>query len=162
MIYKPVEVESMVRYLKGELISVIEAYDRAGQQVGVMLIGTDEWDDKALPIIIGSSEMISIKKGMGELDFPRPLSHDLLIEILETLGAAVEKVTIDAMINGTYTATLYVKDSSGRSHAFDARPSDAVALAVRSGAPIFVAETLADLAEDISNYISPPSGKVGD
>ncbi|AEA12442.1 hypothetical protein TUZN_0959 [Thermoproteus uzoniensis 768-20] len=152
----------MVRYLKGELISVVEAYDRAGQQVGVMLIGADEWGDRALPIIIGGSEMISIKKGLGELDFPRPLSHDLFMEILETLGASVEKVTIDAMINGTYTATVYVRDSSGKVHTFDARPSDAVALAVRAGAPIYVAETLANLAEDVSNYLPPPSGKVGD
>ncbi len=152
----------MVRYLKGELITVIEAYDRAGQQVGVMLIGTDEWGDKALPIIIGSSEMISIKKGLGEIDFPRPLSHDLFVEILESLGAAVDKVTIDAMINGTYTATVYVKDSSGKVHSFDARPSDAVALAVRTGAPIYVADTLSSYAEDVSQYIQPPSGKIED
>ncbi|MEL9990046.1 MAG: DUF151 domain-containing protein [Thermoproteus sp.] len=152
----------MARYLKGELISVIEAYDRMGQQIGVMLIGTEEWGDKALPIIIGSSEMISIKKGLGELDFPRPLSHDLFMEILESLGATIERVTIDAMINGTYTATVYVKDSSGKIHSYDARPSDAVALAVRAGAPIFVADSLYSLAEDISQYIQPPSGKIED
>lgn len=152
----------MVKYLKGELITVIEAYDRAGQQVGVMLIGAEEWGDRALPIIIGSSEMISIKKGLGEIDFPRPLSHDLFMEILESLGAAVDRITIDAMINGTYTATVYIKDSSGKIHSFDARPSDAVALAVRAGAPIYVAETLSTYAEDVSQYIRPPSGKIED
>ncbi|MEZ0248886.1 MAG: bifunctional nuclease domain-containing protein [Thermoproteus sp.] len=152
----------MARYLKGELISVVEAYDRMGQQIGVMLIGAEEWGDKALPIIIGSSEMISIKKGLGELDFPRPLSHDLLMDILESLGATIERVTIDAMINGTYTATVYVRDSSGKIHSYDARPSDAVALAVRAGAPIFVADSLYNLAEDVSQYIQPPSGKIED
>ncbi len=152
----------MVRYLKGEIIAVIEAYDRAGQQVGIMLIGVDEWGDKALPIIIGSSEMISIKKGLGEIDFPRPLSHDLFVEILESLGAVIDKITIDAIINGTYTATVYIKDGSGKVRSFDARPSDAVALAVRAGAPIYVAETLSAYAEDVSQYIRPPSGKIED
>ncbi|MBP1449422.1 MAG: bifunctional nuclease family protein [Thermoproteus sp.] len=150
----------MARYLKGELVSVLDAVDRAGQPIGVMLIGTDEWDDRVLPIIIGNAETLSIRKGLGEIDFPRPLSHDLFVEILEALGAAVEKITIDAMINGTYTATIYIRDASGKVHSFDSRPSDAVALAVRVNAPIYVSDSLAELTEDASNYIRPPSGKI--
>lgn len=152
----------MVKYLKAELVSVLEAVDRTGQPVGIMLIGADEWGDRVLPIIIGNAEALSIKKGLGEVDFPRPLSHDLFVEVLEAFGATVEKVTIDAMINGTYTATVYIKDSAGKLHSFDARPSDAVALAVRTGAPIYVADTLGSLTEDASRYIQPPSGKVTD
>ncbi|MFB6490119.1 MAG: bifunctional nuclease family protein [Thermoproteus sp. AZ2] len=150
----------MARYLKGELVNVVEAVDRSGQPIGIMLIGTDEWGDKVLPIIIGSAETLSIKKGLGEVDFPRPLPHDLFIEILETLGASIDRITIDAMINGTYTATVYVKDSSGKIHSFDARPSDAVALAVRANAPIYVSDSLAELTEDVHQYLPPPSGKV--
>lgn len=62
----------MVRYLKAELISLIEMIDSYGQLVGVMLIGAEEWGDKAVPIIIGSAETLSIKRGLGEVDFPAP------------------------------------------------------------------------------------------
>ncbi|MEM0369877.1 MAG: DUF151 domain-containing protein [Pyrobaculum sp.] len=150
----------MVRYLKAELISLIEMIDSYGQLVGVMLIGAEEWGDKAVPIIIGSAETLSIKRGLGEVDFPRPLSHDLFIEVLEALGAAVEKVTIDALVSTTYTATLYIRDREGKIHSFDARPSDAVAVAVRVNAPIYISENLEKYAEDIRKYIPPPTGKV--
>jgi len=148
----------MARYLKAELIDVVETVDSFGQVAGIMLVGAEEWGDKALPIVIGAAETLSIKKGLGEVDFPRPLSHDLLAEILEALGATVEKVTIDALV--AYTATVYVKDREGKIHTFDARPSDAVALAVRVNAPIYVADNLEKYAEDIRKYIPPPEGKV--
>jgi Uncharacterized conserved protein len=67
----------MVKYLKAELISIIETVDSYGQLVGIMLIGAEEWGDKAVPIIIGAAETLSIKKGLGDVDFPRPLTHDL-------------------------------------------------------------------------------------
>ncbi|ABL87953.1 protein of unknown function DUF151 [Pyrobaculum islandicum DSM 4184] len=150
----------MVRYLKAELISVIETVDSYGQLVGIMLIGADEWGDRAVPIIIGSAETLSIKKGLGEVDFPRPLSHDLFVDILEALGVVIEKVTIDALVSNTYTATVYIRDKEGKTHTFDARPSDAVALAVRVGAPIYISENLEKYAEDLRKYIRPPSGKI--
>ncbi|MEM1597368.1 MAG: bifunctional nuclease family protein [Pyrobaculum sp.] len=150
----------MVKYLKAELVSVVEMVDSQGQLVGVMLVGAEEWGDRAVPIIIGAAETLSIKKALGEVDFPRPLSHDLFVEILEALGATLEKVTIDALVSSTYTATVYVKDRDGKVHTFDSRPSDAVALAVRTNAPIFVADVLERYAEDVRNYLTPPSGKV--
>ncbi|MCC6020136.1 MAG: bifunctional nuclease family protein [Thermoproteaceae archaeon] len=152
----------MAKYLRAELIDVIETVDAHGQAVGIMLIGAEEWGDRAVPIIIGPAETLSIKKGLGEIDFPRPLSHDLFVEIIEALGGAIEKITIDALISSTYTATVYVKDREGKVHAFDARPSDAVALAVRTNAPIYIADTLEKYAEDIHKYVAPPSGKVID
>ncbi|ACB39793.1 bifunctional nuclease family protein [Pyrobaculum neutrophilum] len=150
----------MVKYLKAELVSILETVDSHGQLVGIMLIGAEEWGDKAVPIIIGSAETLSIKKGLGEVDFPRPLSHDLFVEIIEALGAAVEKITIDALVSNTYTATVYIKDRDGKLHTFDARPSDAVALAVRVNAPIYIAESLGKYAEDLRKYLPPPSGKI--
>jgi len=80
--------------------------------------------------------------------------------VLEALGAAVEKITIDALVSNTYTATVYVKDREGRVHTFDSRPSDAVAIAVRVNAPIYIADTLEKHAEDVGRYMAPPSGKV--
>ena len=150
----------MVKYLKAELVSLVETVDSYGQLVGIMLIGAEEWGDKAVPIIIGAAETLSIKKGLGEVDFPRPLTHDLFVDVLEALGAAVEKITIDALVSNTYTATVYVKDREGRMHTFDSRPSDAVAIAVRVNAPIYIADTLEKHAEDVGRYTAPPSGKV--
>jgi bifunctional DNase/RNase len=150
----------MVKYLKAELVSLVETVDSYGQLVGIMLIGAEEWGDKAVPIIIGAAETLSIKKGLGEVDFPRPLTHDLFVDVLEALGAAVEKITIDALVSNTYTATVYVKDREGRVHTFDSRPSDAVAIAVRVSAPIYIADTLEKHAEDVGRYMAPPSGKV--
>jgi len=150
----------MVKYLKAELVSLVETVDSYGQLVGIMLIGAEEWGDKAVPIIIGAAETLSIKKGLGEVEFPRPLTHDLFVDVLEALGAAVEKITIDALVSNTYTATVYVKDREGRVHTFDSRPSDAVAIAVRVNAPIYIADTLEKHAEDVGRYMVPPSGKV--
>jgi Uncharacterized conserved protein len=150
----------MVKYLKAELVTLVETMDSYGQLVGIMLIGAEEWGDKAVPIIIGAAETLSIKKGLGEVDFPRPLTHDLFVDVLEALGAAVEKITIDALVSNTYTATVYVKDREGRVHTFDSRPSDAVAIAVRVNAPIYIADTLEKHAEDVGRYMAPPSGKV--
>jgi bifunctional DNase/RNase len=150
----------MVKYLKAELVSLVETVDSYGQLVGIMLIGAEEWGDKAVPIIIGAAETLSIKKGLGEVEFPRPLTHDLFVDVLEALGAAVEKITIDALVSNTYTATVYVKDREGRMHTFDSRPSDAVAIAVRVNAPIYIADTLEKHAEDVGRYMAPPSGKV--
>jgi bifunctional DNase/RNase len=150
----------MVKYLKAELVSLVETVDSYGQLVGIMLIGAEEWGDRAVPIIIGAAETLSIKKGLGEVEFPRPLTHDLFVDVLEALGAAVEKITIDALVSNTYTATVYVKDREGRVHTFDSRPSDAVAIAVRVNAPIYIADTLEKHAEDVGRYMAPPSGKV--
>lgn len=150
----------MVKYLKAELVSLVETVDSYGQLVGIMLIGAEEWGDKAVPIIIGAAETLSIKKGLGEVEFPRPLTHDLFVDVLEALGAAVEKITIDALVSNTYTATVYVRDREGRVHTFDSRPSDAVAIAVRVNAPIYIADTLEKHAEDVGRYMAPPSGKV--
>ncbi|MFN3804025.1 MAG: bifunctional nuclease family protein [Pyrobaculum sp.] len=147
-------------YLKAKLIGLIEAVDPSDQVLGIMLIGATEWVDRVVPIVIGAAETLSIKKGMGKVKFPRPLSHDLFIEVIEALGAMIEKITIDAIVDNTFTATVYVKDRDGKIHTFDSRPSDAVALAVRVNAPIYIAENLASHAEDIRKYIPPPSGKV--
>ncbi len=152
----------MAKYLKAELVDLIEVLDAYGQASGIMLIRAEEWGDRAVPIVIGPVETLSIKKALGEVDFPRPLSHDLFVEILEALGAVIEKVTIDALVSNTYTATIYVRDIDGKLHTFDSRPSDSIALAVRVNADIYIAESLSNYAEDINKYYKPLGGKVTD
>ncbi len=92
-----------------------------------------------LPIQIDAMQAISIATGRGSERLERPLTHDLVISILEMLGATVARVEITDLVEGTYYAMLILERSGVRLEV-DARPSDALALAVRVKAPVFVAE----------------------
>jgi bifunctional DNase/RNase len=93
---------------------------------------------KALPIWIGDSEAISIAFGLQGEEFPRPLTHVLLNRMIEYLHATIERVVIKAVQDGTYFASIYVRDADGDVQEFDARPSDSLALSLRSGCHVFV------------------------
>ena len=90
---------------------------------------------RRLPIIIGAFEAQSIALEIEGIKPPRPLTHDLIKNILESLGAELNEITISELREGTFFATL-----SFDGQEIDSRPSDAIALAVRFGVPIFVAE----------------------
>ncbi len=110
-------------------------------------------DGDILPIVIDAVQAISIAAGRSGDAVERPLTHDLLVSTIEMLGGSVERIEITDMVDGTYYAML-VLERSGIRLEIDARPSDALALAVRVGAPIFVAEHVLEqnaLAEDFSN-----------
>ncbi|KRE22476.1 bifunctional nuclease family protein [Agromyces sp. Soil535] len=100
---------------------------------------------RILPIWIGEQEATSILIALGGGEAPRPLSHDLMKTLLETLGAEVEKVEVTRIEDGTFFAEITLTTPSGR-RVVDARPSDSVALAVRFQAPIWVADELLDEA----------------
>ena len=97
--------------------------------------------NRRLPIIIGAFEAQSIALEMEGIKPPRPLTHDLMKNILDVMGADLAEITISELRDGTFYAKL-----SFDSQEIDARPSDAIALAVRYGAPIFVAEKVMDEA----------------
>jgi bifunctional DNase/RNase len=97
--------------------------------------------NRRLPIIIGAFEAQSIALEMEGIKPPRPLTHDLMKNILESLGAELAEIMISELRDGTFYAKL-----SFDSQEIDARPSDAIALAVRFGAPIFVAEKVMEEA----------------
>jgi bifunctional DNase/RNase len=101
--------------------------------------------DVAVPIFIAPLEAQSILIGLGSVKMPRPLTHDLLITVLEHLEASVNRVEITALKEGTYYAKL-VLESSGSEIAIDARPSDCLALAVRMKCPIYIDEAVIDEA----------------
>ncbi|MDP3919516.1 MAG: bifunctional nuclease family protein [Candidatus Omnitrophota bacterium] len=92
-----------------------------------------------LPVVIGLPEVNAIKLKLSGLTPPRPLTHDLLLETIQHLGAKLEKVCIDKLQNNTFYATLHLR-RNGDNVVIDARPSDGVALALRASSPIFVAE----------------------
>jgi bifunctional DNase/RNase len=92
-----------------------------------------------LPIVIDAVQAFSISMGRSDEDHPRPLTHDLMLSMLQMLDATVARIEITDLIEGTYYAMLVI-ERSGVHLEVDARPSDALALAVRVEAPIFVAE----------------------
>ena len=94
--------------------------------------------NRQLPIVIGFLEASSIKMKIADIEAPRPLTHDLLVSIIEGLGAVVESLTIDKMVDNTFHAKIELKMENGKKKVIDTRPSDGVALAVRTSAPIFV------------------------
>jgi len=101
----------------------------------------EDWNGYVLPIMIGMPEASAIQAALEGYIAERPMTHDLIMSMLGALGVIIEKVTIDALINNVFTATI-VLNESGKSIYVDARPSDSIALALRANAPIFVARRL--------------------
>jgi len=105
--------------------------------VGFMVLLRLPGSHKGLPIFIGAPEAHSIAQALGGGQFPRPLTHDLMKSVLEELGSEVLRVLVTEAQEGTFFARLvYAKD--GEEIETDARPSDAIALALRFSAPIYV------------------------
>ncbi len=94
---------------------------------------------RLIPIWIGVNEGNAIGLKLQGEQLPRPMTHDLLSNILDTLSVKVERVVVTDLRDGTYYALISLSNG-GRRHEIDARPSDAMALAVRAGTPIFVDE----------------------
>ncbi len=101
--------------------------------------------DRYLPIWIDTSVADAITIKLQGMKVTRPLTHDLLKNVIEYLGATVSHVLINELADNTFFARI-VMDVNGRHTEVDSRPSDAIALAVRVGAPIFVAEAVMDQA----------------
>ncbi len=97
--------------------------------------------NRRLPIIIGAFEAQSIALEMEGIKPPRPLTHDLIKNIIDSMGADLVEITISELKDGTFFAKLSLD-----SQEVDARPSDAIAIAVRYGAPIYVAEKVMEEA----------------
>ncbi|HFE63664.1 MAG TPA: hypothetical protein ENK14_04510 [Caldithrix sp.] len=93
--------------------------------------------DRTLPIIIGEYEAQSIALGLEKIKPPRPITHDLTLRLLETLGAKIERIVVTELKNNTYFAVIYLRRKV-KVYEVDSRPSDAIALAVRQNIPIYV------------------------
>lgn len=108
---------------------------------GQSLILADTERARMLPIVIGIPEALSIHLQLNDRKFARPLAHDVLLAVLHSLGARVESALISELRNGTYYARLNLI-AGGERLSIDARSSDAVAVALRANAPIYVAESV--------------------
>jgi bifunctional DNase/RNase len=110
----------------------------------VVVLGDPE-TGMELPIWIGEAEANAIKWELEGEQLPRPMTHDLLRNILLELGIELVRVEINDLHDNTYYATLVLR-FNGRYHAIDCRPSDGIALAVRMNAPVYVDEEVARTA----------------
>jgi len=111
-----------------------------------VVILKDESGENCLPIWIGAAEATSIASAIKQVELPRPLTHDLLHEILSQLGVKVKRVIITELRDATYMAELMVSQGD-RVIVLDSRPSDAIGVAIRADAPIFVAQRVLEQAK---------------
>ncbi len=118
--------------------------------------------ERYLPIWIGPFEADAMTIALQNMDVARPLTHDLLSNILEVLDAVVKRVVVTELREETYYAEI-VLDVNGREIAVDSRPSDAIALAIRVQAPIFVAEEVMEesavVPEEGLSLSTKPAGR---
>ncbi len=121
---------------------------------------------RRLPIIIGQYEAQSIALEMEGIKPPRPLTHDLLKSVIDNLGATINEIIINELRENTFYAKIKLEIAT-MTNEIDSRPSDAIALAVRTGAPLYVAEEVMKIAafvpssedsdEDFNETAKPPS-----
>jgi bifunctional DNase/RNase len=109
--------------------------------------------ERAVPIFIGQLEAQSILIGLGKVPMPRPLTHDLMITIIEKLGMNIERIEINDLKDATFYARIITKQGM-KKFVFDSRPSDALSLATRIKCPVYIAEYIVDEASIPLSMIS--------
>lgn len=102
-------------------------------------------DGRLLPIYIGLAEAMAINSALKNRIPPRPMTHDLLVDIIGKLNAKVDKIVIDDLVDNTFYARIVIKQDDYEVE-IDARPSDSIAIAVRLGCPIYVENRILDEA----------------
>ncbi|MCA9405429.1 MAG: bifunctional nuclease family protein [Candidatus Omnitrophica bacterium] len=125
----------MSKLIEVELSKIIIDEKRQDQ----VIVLKEKTGERQFPIVIGFLEASSIKMKLSGMEPPRPMTHDLLVSTIESLGGRLERLIIDKMEDNTYHAKLELKRGTKKIKV-DARPSDGIALVVRTGAKIFVEE----------------------
>jgi bifunctional DNase/RNase len=113
-----------------------------------IIILRDQNGQRVLPIWVGVFEANAIALQIENVQTPRPMTHDLLKNILEDLQARVERIVVSALKENTFYAVIHLV-TGGDTLAIDARPSDAIALALRTRSPIFVEEAVIQSAQSV-------------
>ena len=111
----------------------------------IVLLRETDGEGRLLPIFIGGAEAQAIALAMEEVETPRPMTHDLFKNVLDDLGVRIERIVVTELRDRTFYAELELKGGNG-ARRISSRPSDAVALAVRTGAPIFADESVLEAA----------------
>jgi uncharacterized protein len=113
-----------------------------------IIILRDHDGQRVLPIWVGIFEANAIALQMENIATPRPMTHDLLRNVIQDLSGTVRKIVVSDLKDNTFYALIYV-ETPAETIAIDARPSDAIALALRTQAPIFVEESVIDNAKTV-------------
>jgi len=129
----------------------------ADQGGNFLVLLMDEEEKKVLPISIGPLEAQAIALVLqGEIP-PRPMTHDLLKSVCDNLEGQIEKIIITDIIDSTFYAEIYLQ-KNGETLILDSRPSDAIALALRSESPIFMVPKLVEFTYDFQDIIAREGG----
>ena len=100
---------------------------------------------RSFPVVIGIVEIFAIDRRLKGIAPPRPMTHELVDNIINGLDAKIEKLVISDMVNHTFYAVLHLRKSDGEEVQIDCRPSDGIAMAISARSPIFVANHVFDL-----------------
>ncbi len=114
-----------------------------------IVILKDSTGKQALPIWIGLTEASAIAMELEKVQLSRPMTHDLIKNILGTLHVRVVKIVVNDLRDNTFYATIYLDLGGGAEQIVDSRPSDAIALALRTSSPIFVDQTVIDKSKKL-------------
>ena len=131
---------------EAEIRGIGISWCESGMATPVVILTAKE---RYVPIFISPDQAQSIQFELQGERSERPLTHDLLLEIITELGGALDKIIIDDLSGGTFYAKIYLQryvDGKSNSFAFDARPSDAIAIAIRADCPILLSESVLDAA----------------
>lgn len=128
----------------------------------VVLLEETEGAHRSLPIFVGAPEATAIAFALQGVDLPRPMTHDLMTVLLETFGARLERVVVTKLVDSTFFAELQLR-AGEKGHTVSCRPSDAIALALRTRSPLYVSDDLMDQEgmviepdpEDVEDQESP-------
>jgi bifunctional DNase/RNase len=142
-----------VERVEGQTFVEAEIWTVAQTDQGNVVLVRPKGSDLAVPIFIGQLETQSILIGMGGVEVPRPLTHDLLLSVISSLGAELTRIEIHDLREGTFYARLLL-GAEGRELVVDSRPSDAIGLAVRSLCPVFIAESVVEEAGISVNLVA--------
>lgn len=119
--------------------AVDRVLDETNTDTKILVLARQDGRPDSFPIWIGAAEGHAIKLALDTTLTPRPMSHDLIKSVMEHLNVRVHRVVIGDVKNSTYYATVYL-ENNGVERTVDARPSDAISLALRTRAPLYVTE----------------------
>ncbi|MDK2820507.1 MAG: uncharacterized protein PWP31_472 [Clostridia bacterium] len=123
------------------------------QNLSPVVILSNKEGDQVLPIWVGTYEAQAIALAIQGILTPRPLTHDLIINLCEKLGAEIKKVLVQDVREGTYYAELYLHQGD-KEYVIDARPSDAITIALRTNAPLYITEKVAAYTVNVDELVS--------
>ena len=139
--------------MEGQTFVEAEIWTVAQTDQGNVVLVRPKGSDLAVPIVIGQLETQAILIGLGGIEVPRPLTHDLVLSLIATLKAELLRIEIHDIRDETFYARMVLR-LEGHEVLVDSRPSDAIGVAVRARCPVFIAESIVEEAGISVNLVS--------